>query len=70
MMSPVEAVGFKKCVMACFDIPEFVSNWQRLREKSIHTKSGLRLFIKDVRSTVWERLDIEARRALCKGGVA
>jgi hypothetical protein len=56
MLSPIEAVEFKKVVMSCYDNKEFRMNWERLRKKSIRSKKGMDTFIKDVRNLVWDRL--------------
>jgi hypothetical protein len=51
-------MNFAECVMACFDNREFLKNWERLRKKRIREGSTeeMRLFIKDVKELVWDRL--------------
>ena len=65
MMSPMEAIGFHKTVIDTFNIPEFVSNWERLRKVPLRGKKAMDLFINDVRDTVWDRLTPEARLEIC-----
>jgi len=44
MLSPIEAIGFNRCVMASFENREFVSNWERLRKKEIKRRGGNKTF--------------------------
>lgn len=61
-MSPIEAIGFSKCVMTCFDNKEFRENWERLRRLRLnHNKKTMTRFIKDVRDLVWDRLPAQAK---------
>jgi hypothetical protein len=48
-------MNFKDVVLATFDNKEFVTNWERLREKKLTPKT-MRLFIKDVKNLIWDRL--------------
>ena len=52
MLSPIETVGFKKCVMEAFDNKEFVANWERLRKQKLTGEKSMLLFINDIRDTV------------------
>jgi len=70
MMSPIEAIGFHKTVMDTFNISEFVSNWERLRETSLQGKEAMNLFIKDVRNMVWDRLPLGIRLEICEKEIA
>ena len=65
MLSPFEAIGFQKCVMATFDTPGFVSNWERLRKIPLRGDKAMKRFIEDVRDVVWDRLPIETRKKMC-----
>lgn len=64
MLSPIECIGFEKCVMVAFDNKEYVSNWERLRGKKLSGATAMRLFIKDVRNLLWDRMPVVARREL------
>lgn len=37
ILSPAEATGFQKCVMAAFENREFVRQWERLRKQRLIT---------------------------------
>lgn len=65
MLSPLEAIGFQKVVMETYGIPEFVSNWERLRKMPLRGEKAMKRFIEDVRDTVWDRLPAETRKAIC-----
>lgn len=65
MLLPLEAIGFRKVVMQTYEIPEFVSNWERLRNTPLRGEKAMKMFIADVRDTVWDRLPAETRAAIC-----
>ena len=66
---------FKQVVMFCYDQPDFVREWSRLRGVSfsktpidlmIDKATGyqakvMRMFIEDVKDLVWDRIGPEAR---------
>ena len=49
-------MNFKECVMWCYDNKEYRSNWERLRQKKLQNEKAMRLFIKDVRCLIWDRV--------------
>lgn len=65
MLSPLEAIGFKKCVTSAFDNLEFVLNWERLRKRQLRDRKSMELFITDVRCLVWDRLSVSDRLEIC-----
>lgn len=68
MMSPGEAVGFKKVVMSCFESRELVQQFERLSGMSIHSRKALKRFVLFVRKCVWDRMGADTKQALCQAG--
>ena len=56
MLSPIQAEKFKVFVMAMYDNPEYVHNWQRLRGVRLTGKEEMMQFIKDARE-IWDVLE-------------
>ena len=56
MLSPAESISFEKCVWAAFNDKEYVSQWERLRERKLTGNKAIGLFIRDVRDLIFDRL--------------
>ena len=49
---------FKETVLFCFDDKEYRRGWERLREKKLsNNPKTMRLFIKDVKNLIWDRIE-------------